>query len=95
MQPPVSLSQQVLLPVTQRTTEEAAARSALIRDGDGRDDGTRTSDWRRVCDGDGDGDAQGVGCDAVNFAVMVQKVLVEVVAEIRLNTCDKAWQNKL
>ena len=44
----MSFSQHALLPVTQRMTEHAAVKSALMGDGDGRDDGTRTSDCRRV-----------------------------------------------
>ena len=37
-----------LVPVTHRTTEHAAVKSALMGDGEGREDGTRTSDCRGV-----------------------------------------------
>ena len=39
-----------LVPVTHRTTEHAAVKSALMGDGDGREDGTRTSDCRVTSD---------------------------------------------
>jgi hypothetical protein len=78
-----------LVPVTHRTTEHAAVKSALMGDGEGREDGTRTSDCRGVGE-----DAHSVISDIIVFGNNGSEKLVEVAEEERPNTCDIAWQNK-